>query len=171
MSHLENRNILRSLALVAVLGALLAGALPAAAQVTGGPYQYYSVTPCRIADTRDAAYTAFGPNNGPPNLQAGPYRAIKVKENCGIPTDAAAVSLNAAVLSPTAMGFFSMWPVGGTFPIVSTINFQANEPGLANGAIVPLAAGTAPDLYVVYGNDGTPGKFMDFIIDVTGYFR
>lgn len=171
MAQSTTRNHVRTLAFVALLGAVLVAALPAPAQVTGGPFQYFAVTPCRIADSRDAAFTAFGPNNGPPALPAGPYRAIKVKGNCGIPTDAAAVSLNAGVLGPTAMGFFSMWPVGGTFPVVSTINFQAGEPGLANGAIVPLATGTAPDLNIVYGNDGTPGHSLNFIIDVTGYFR
>ena len=161
----------RSLGYVVLLGIVLSVALPATAQVTGGPFQYFSVTPCRIADSRNYAYTAMGPNNGPPKLLAGPYRLIKVKENCGVPVDAAAVSLNAGILNPTAMGFFSLWPGGGAFPVVSTINFMANEPGLANGAIVPLAAGTAPDLNIVYGNDGTPGKYMDFIIDVTGYFK
>jgi hypothetical protein len=171
MSRLRTLAENRSLGYVILLGIILSVALPATAQVTGGPFQYFSVTPCRIADSRFAQFTAMGPNNGPPKLPAGPYRLIKVKENCGVPVDAAAVSLNAGILNPTAMGFFSLWPGGGAFPVVSTINFMANEPGLANGAIVPLAAGTAPDLYIVYGNDGTPGAYMDFIIDVTGYFK
>jgi hypothetical protein len=161
----------RSFRYLASVAILLSVALPAAAQVTGGPFQYYSLTPCRIADSRDATYTAMGPNNGPPKLPAGPYRLIKVKGNCDVPVDAAAVSLNAGILNPNSMGFFSLWPAGGVFPVVSTINFQAGEPGLANGAIVPLAAGTAPDLNIVYGNDGSPGALMDFIIDVTGYFK
>jgi hypothetical protein len=162
----------RSLEYAVLLGIVLSVALPATAQVTGGPFQYFSVTPCRIADTRNASFTAMGPYNGPPKEPAGAFRLIKVKENCGVPVDAAAVSLNAAVLNPTSTGFFSLWPAGGAFPVVSTINFQAFEPGLANGAIVPLAAGTAPDLYIVYGDAGTtPGAQMDFILDVTGYFK
>ena len=164
----------RSLGYVVLLGIILSVALPATAQVTGGPFQYFSVTPCRIADTRNASFTAMGPYNGPPKEPAGAFRLIKVKENCGVPVDAAAVSLNAAVLNPTSIGFFSLWPAGGDFPVVSTINFQAYEPGLANGAIVPLAAGTALDLNIVYGNDDPPGApvaLMDFILDVTGYFK
>jgi hypothetical protein len=162
----------RSLGYVVLLGVILSVALPATAQVTGGPFQYFSVTPCRIADTRNASFTAMGPYNGPPKEPAGAFRLIKVKGNCGVPVDAAAVSLNAAVLNPTSNGFFSLWPAGGAFPVVSTINFQAFEPGLANGAIVPLAAGAAPDLNIVYGDAGTtPGAQMDFILDVTGYFK
>jgi len=65
-----------------------------------------------------------------------------------------------------------MWPAVGRFPR-STINFLAGEPGLANGAIVPLKACASPcgDLNVVYGNDGSPGKSLDFLLDITGYFQ
>jgi hypothetical protein len=160
----------RSLGYVVLLGVILSVALPATAQVTGGPFQYFSVTPCRIADSRNASFTAMGPYNGPPNLPSGTGRVITVKGNCGVPLDAKAVSLNAAILTPTTAGFFSLWPYPGTFPVVSTINFQANEPGLANGAIVPLGSGTGPDLNIVFGNAGSLAS-MDFLIDVTGYFK
>ncbi len=170
MSHLLDLARNRSFRLLASVTILLSVALPAAAQVTGGPYQYYALTPCRIADSRNASFTAMGPENGPPNLPSGTGRVIKVKGNCGVPVDAAAVSLNAAILTPTSAGFFSLWPAPGVFPVVSTINFQANEPGLANGAIVPLGAGTGPDLNIVFGNAGSLAT-MDFLIDVTGYFR
>jgi hypothetical protein len=172
MSRLSTFAENRSLGYVALLGTVLSVALPATAQVTGGPFQYFAVTPCRIADSRDLTgfYTAMGPENGPPKLPAGTGRVIKVKGNCGVPLDAAGVSLNAAILTPTTAGFFSLWPSPGAFPVVSTINFQANEPGLANGAIVPLGAGTGPDLNIVFGNAGTLAS-MDFLIDVTGYFK
>jgi hypothetical protein len=143
------------------------------AQAQGGPFSYFAVTPCRLADTRDANFNSGGFTNGPPNLSAGPTRAFFVKGKCGIPGDAKAVSVNAAILDPTAIGFLSMWPAGGPFPTVSTINFLAGEPGLANGAIVPLNACASPcgDLNVVYGNNGTPGHTLKFVLDVTGYFR
>ncbi len=143
-----------------------------------GPYQYFPITPCRVADSR--AGSGFAAPNGPPNLSAGPYRNVQVKGRCGIPADAAAVSVNAAILNPTAVGFFSMWPAGGPFPTVSTINFVAGEPGLANGAIVPLAVtstvglsdlGLPGDLSIVYGNDGSPGHTCHYVLDVTGYFK
>lgn len=135
--------------------------------------QYFSVTPCRVADTRSASFNTGAFLNGTPSMQAGSTRAYFVKGKCGVPDTAAALSLNAAILNPTATGFLSLWPAGGLFPLVSTINFLQGEPGIANGAIVPLKPCLSPcaDLNVVYGNDGTPGKFLDFVLDITGYFQ
>lgn len=147
--------------------------LPAVAEAQQGPFQFFALTPCRVADTRSAAFNSGGFNNGPPHLANGAARAFFVKGRCGVPNDAKAVSVNAAVLDPTAIGFLSMWPNPGAFPTVSTINFLAGEPGLANGAIVPVGSCTPPcgDLNVVYGNDGTPGHSLKFVLDITGYFR
>lgn len=158
-------------ALVCVIAAgVLVPARRATAQ-TG--LQYYAVTPCRVADTRSPTYNVGAFLNGPPSMPAGPVRAFFAKGRCGIPDTAKAVSLNAAILYPTASGFLSIWPAGAAFPTVSTINFLVGEPGLANGAVVPLKACASPcgDLNVVYGNDGSPGKYLDLIIDVTGYFQ
>jgi hypothetical protein len=162
-----------ALVVTSIAASALVPARPAIAQ-TG--LQYFAVTPCRVADTRlpvGSVYNSGPYLNGPPSMQAGPVRAFFVKGRCGIPDTAKGVSLNAAILFPTATGFLSLWPAGGPFPSVSTINFLAGEPGLANGAIVPLKVCASPcaDLNVVYGNDGTPGKFLDFILDVTGYFQ
>ena len=49
---------------------------------------------------------------------------------------------------------------------------MANEPALANGAIVPLApvsASTDKDFEVVFGMTG-PGD-LHLLVDVTGYFQ
>jgi hypothetical protein len=167
---MRNRRFVSTLALALPFVAAGAFSRPAEAQVG---LQYFAVTPCRVADTRDATFNSGGFLNGPPSMQAGSTRAYFVKGRCGLPNTAQAVSLNAAILNPTATGFLSLWPAGGPFPTVSTINFLQGEPGLANGAIVPLAVCASPcgDLNVVFGNDGTPGKFLDFVLDVTGYFQ
>jgi hypothetical protein len=144
-----------------------------AAEAQQGPYQYFAITPCRIADTRSSSFNSGGFLNGSPNLPASSARAFFIKGTCGVPNDAKAVTVNAAILDPTAIGFLSMWPNPGAFPTVSTINFLAGEPGLANGAIVPVGPCTPPcgDLNVVYGNDGSPGHSLKFVLDVTGYFK
>ena len=103
---------------------------------------------------------------GPP---ADGFRGFTIKGVCGVPATAKAVSLNLTVVTPTADGFFSMWPFGGAFPVVSTINFVAGEPAIANGAIVPLAAGT-PDLNGVYGI-AVGSATTHALMDVTGYFQ
>lgn len=159
--------------LLVVLSLTAAGFASREAQAQSQGLSYFAVTPCRVADTRNAIYNSGAFLNGPPNMQAGSTRGYFVKGKCGIPDTAAAVSLNAAILNPTATGFLSLWPAGASFPVVSTLNFLQGEPGIANGAIVPLKVCASPcaDLNVVYGNDGTPGKFLDFVLDITGYFQ
>jgi hypothetical protein len=72
------------------------------------------------------------------------------------------------VVQPTGGGHLTIWPAGGSQPLVSTINYLAGEPALANGAIVPVAAST-PDLSVRPVVTGA-GQ-VHVIIDVTGYFE
>lgn len=141
---------------VVVLGAF---ARPAGAQ----GLQFFAVTPCRTVDTRSG-------NGG--IITASVLRQFSIKGTCGIPATAKAVSLNATIVSPSVDGFFSLWPAGGVFPTVSTINFLAGEPALANGAIVPLAASAPPavDLSVAYGTGNGNGT-THAVLDVTGYFQ
>jgi hypothetical protein len=132
-----------------------------------GPYQFYSVTPCRIADTRGNGFT--GPS-GPPSLAGGAPRNFPVRGLCGIPSDAQAAALNVTAVGPTLEGFLKIWPYNTPIPAVSTSNFAAGEPAIANGAIVPLAADATFQISVVYGT-GAPGGNVNLILDVTGYFK
>jgi len=136
-----------------------------------GPYQFYSVTPCRIADTR--AGTGFSGLSGPPALAAGANRSFPVVGLCGIPggaDPAKAVAFNVTAVSPSKDGFIKIWPFGQALPAVSTINFVAGEPAIANGAIVPLGSDATFQISLVYGT-ATPGGSADLILDVTGYFK
>jgi hypothetical protein len=134
-----------------------------------GPYQFYSVTPCRIADTRGNGFT--GPS-GPPALVAGSPRNFPIVAvwNCGVPTDAKAAALNVTAVGPTMEGFLKIWPFNTAIPAVSTINFAAGEPAIANGAIVPLAADPSFQISVVYGA-AVAGGSVNLILDITGYFK
>ena len=142
--------------LAAVAVALIAGT--AAAQT--GPLQFYGINPCRVVDTRNPAST-----NGGPALGAGVQRDFAIKGNCGVPNTAKAVSLNVTIANPTAGSFLTLWPTGTARPFVSTINFTQNDPSLANGAIVAIAA-SSPDLSVF-----NAGGTVNVILDVTGYFQ
>jgi len=138
----------------------------AAAGLASGPaqaqtgLQYYAVTPCRAVDTR-SGYGGI--------MTASVQRNFTIKGVCGVPSTAKAVSLNVTVVSPTQDGFVSLWPNGGSRPLVSTVNFNAGEPALANGAIVPLAVAT-PDLGTIYGTATGQGT-INTILDITGYFQ
>jgi len=120
---------------------------------------FYRVTPCRIIDTRDPN----GPQGGPA-LVSGGTRNITVAGVCGIPTGVVAISINLAVVTPSAGGYLTLFtgPANTPLPLASTINFQTNKT-LANNAIVKVGS----DSINVF--DG--GPTIHFVIDVNGYFK
>jgi hypothetical protein len=154
---MRNRRLVRALALA--LPFVAAGAFSRPANAQG--LQFYAVTPCRTVDTRTG-------NGG--IVSASTVRQFTIKGTCGVPGTAQAVSLNLTIVTPNTDGFYSLWPAGGTFPTVSTINFIAGEPALANGAIVPVATGSGVDLSTAYGT-GTGTGQTHVVLDVTGYFQ
>jgi hypothetical protein len=152
-----------------VAGSLLALAigLTVAPARADGPFQFYSVSPCRVVDTR----SAVGPNGGPA-LQADQTRAFPIQGKCGVPVGAKAVAFNITAVGPNGSGFLTLFPTGLTLPLVSNINFNATIPAIANGAIVPLADQTlhAQDLSV-YARVAVTGGTVHMVLDVTGYFQ
>ena len=139
-----------------VAGAILGLASPASA---AGPFDFHSVTPCRVVDTRSVS-------SGGPALVTGNNGPYVLKDKCGIPAEAKAVSVNVTVVTPTADGFLTLFPGGASVPPpTSTINYAAGQVR-ANSAIIPL--GTAGDILVACGQgSGT----VHMIIDVNGYYR
>ena len=118
---------------------------------------FFTVTPCRIIDTRDPAM-------GGPALASGATRVFTIAGQCNVPSTAKSVSVNVTVTQPTSAGFLILFP-GGAPPGASTINFRAGQTR-ANNAIVPLSAtGT---LSVA---DGQSSGTTHFILDVNGYFQ
>jgi hypothetical protein len=74
--------------------------------VTPSASRFVPVTPCRIADTRNAA----GPFGGP-SLPGQTSRDFAIPNSaCGIPSTAVAYSLNVAVVPSGPLGFLTLWP-------------------------------------------------------------
>jgi hypothetical protein len=147
------------------VAALIALALPASAD---GPFQFHSLTPCRIVDTRisDQVQGGYGPI-----LTSNVERKFPVQGNCGVPVGARAATLNVTAVAPTNQGRFTLYPSGIATPTVSTINFPPGTTALANGAIVPLADQSLQpnDLAVMPFVIGS-GQ-VHLVLDVTGYFE
>jgi hypothetical protein len=125
--------------------------------VTNCPSSFFTLTPCRVADTRDPN----GPYGGPA-LATGVERTFMMSGQCSIPASARAVSLNVTVTQPGAQGHVLLYPAGVSPPVVSTINFRPGQTR-ANNAIVPLGA-----------NGGLAVQSAaptHLIIDVNGYFE
>jgi hypothetical protein len=148
---------------------LLLAALPAPAAAQGtGPYQYYSLTPCRIFDTR----VATGDTAGAPILADNTTRSFVVQGKCGVPVGAKAVSVNLTAVGPNGAGFLTLFPAGITKPVVSSLNFNVGEPAVGNGALVPLAdqSAHAQDLSV-FTRVAVASGTVHAVLDVTGYFQ
>jgi hypothetical protein len=128
---------------------------------TGG-LQFYTLTPCRVADTR--ASQPFTGQFGPPSLVANAGRNFPIQASpCGVPTTAEAYALNMTVVPPGALSFLSVWPQGEPYPGVSTLN-SPDGFVIANAAIVPAGSGGSGGITVL------PGNATDLIIDIVGYF-
>ncbi len=121
-------------------------------QLSSG-FQFVSVVPCRLVDTRDA---------GNP-IQGGTSRDFVVPQlgSCNIPTTAAAYSLNVTVVPPGRLGYLTIWPAGGAQPVVSLMN-SLDGRIKANAAIVPSGTNGAVSVYV--------SNTADVILDIDGYF-
>ena len=122
--------------------------------------EFYSVTPCRIADTRTGA--GFTGAYGPPLMAAQSTRTFNVPaSSCGIPSTAAAYSLNFTVIPSGPLGNLTTWPTGQAEPNVSTLNDSLGTI-VANAAIVPAGTNGAISIFVT---DAT-----NVLFDINGYF-
>lgn len=126
------------------------------------PASFYTLAPCRAVDTRDAA----GPRGGPA-LAAGPStRAFALAGVCGVPVDAAAVSLNVAAVNPAAAGDLRLFATGTSAPVATSLAFRAGIVR-ANNAVASVSRDGTASVTVQNDAAGT----TDVILDVNGYFR
>jgi hypothetical protein len=124
------------------------------------PLGFFTITPCRIADTRTGS--GFSGAFGAPSLAAQVARSFPIPASaCDVPATAQAYSLNITVVPPGSLDYLTVWPTGQSMPLVSTLNDLSGEI-VANAAIVP--AGTDGAISLLAGDD------TDVIIDINGYF-
>lgn len=117
---------------------------------------FYTVTPCRVFDTRATIGGALG---------SGIPRLLTFGTSCGVPAGARAVAINVTVLAPSAQGNVAFYPGTNPNPGTSTINFPPDG-NLANNAILPLDALSGLAMVATLADRGS----VDVLIDVAGYF-
>src|SRR5262249_32934755 len=146
LAYDRNRNVAQSSIHVVV-----------ANQTSGEAASFYTLTPCRIIDTR-------GPDGplGGPALAAGADRSFQITGNCAIPPTAKAVSVNVTVTQGAALGDLRLYASGAP-PLVSTINYAAGRTR-ANNAIVSLNAQGG----LIVRSDQPLGT-VHFVLDVNGF--
>jgi uncharacterized repeat protein (TIGR01451 family) len=120
---------------------------------------YYTVTPCRVVDTRGGAPI------GGPVMGAQETRSFAIAGHCEIPADAQSVSINLTVTQPTAQGHIRLFPAGQALPTVSTINYVPGQTR-ANNAIATLNASGELAAYV-----GQATGTVHLVVDVNGYYK
>jgi len=133
---------------------------PIFVQIVGTGMGFYTLTPCRLIDTRGAA----GPLGGPA-LSAGSERTFTVTGHCGLPSSARAISVNVTVTAPGAAGDFRLFAGGTPLPVSSTINYRSGQTR-ANNAFVALGSGGT-----VTVRCDQPGGTAQLILDVNGYYQ
>ena len=125
---------------------------------TGG-LNFYTLAPCRVVDTRNAAGLLGGPILNPAVAGTDPRSFTVTASGCSVPS-APAYSLNATVVPSGAMGWLTLWPSASVQPWVSTLN--AYDGAIAsNAAIVPSSNGSVS----AYTSEAS-----HLILDINGYF-
>jgi hypothetical protein len=124
------------------------------------PLEFYTLSPCRVFDTRQVA----GPTAGAP-LSCGTSRDFTIAgPACGVPTGAKSVSFNVMVTQPSAGGNLRLFASGDSVPLVSSLNYAAGQTRGNNG-VAPLSA--AGQVAARCSPSGT----AHVILDVNGYFE
>ncbi len=123
-------------------------------------WQFVTLPPCRVVDTRNANGT-FG---GPP-IPGNTARAFPLGQSgnpCNIPSTAVAYSLNVTAVPITTLSYLTIWPSGEGQPVVSTLN-SLDGRIKANAVIIP--AGTSSGSVSVFVTNTT-----NVVLDINGYF-
>ncbi len=125
------------------------------------PLRFIPVTPCRSVDTRPQ-------HGGKGPIQGNTSQSFVIPGTCGIPTTAAAYSLNITVVPHGSLGYLTVWPTGLAQPLVSTLN-SVDGRVKADAAIVPAGANGAISIFANM-SIGAPAASTDVIVDINGYF-
>ncbi len=114
-----------------------------------GGLSLYTVTPCRVLDTRSGA----GAFNG--------TLAVPVEgSTCAPPATAQAYVLNATVVPSGSLNYLTLWANGAAQPYVSTLN-AIDAAITSNMAIVPTTNGSV---------DAYAPSSTRLILDLSSYF-
>jgi len=121
----------------------------APASSASGGQALYTVTPCRVLDTRSSI-----------GLFEGMLPVDITSSSCGISSSAEAFVLNATVVPTGGLGYLTLWPENEAQPVVSTLN--ADDGVIASDmAIVPTINGSI---------DAFSSNSTQLILDISGCF-
>ena len=135
------------------------GTPPCAQPEPPPPLRYYSLSPCRVLDTRDAV----GPFGGPA-LAALSQRSFNVLGRCSIPADAKALTVNLTSVEPTDFGSLRIFGGTGTPPGAMSLLMRPGKTR-AGQVMVEVIGGA-----FTIANTQQSGS-THVLVDVSGVFR
>jgi uncharacterized repeat protein (TIGR01451 family) len=117
-------------------------------------FDYFTVNPCRLLDTRTTVPIA-----------AGDTTTFTVWGLCGVPTSARAVELNVTVVAPAADGDLQVYraDLPAPAPVFSSMSFHAGVTRANNTVVLLDGSG---QLKIHNASSGT----VHILLDVSGYF-
>ena len=116
-----------------------------------GGLSLYTITPCRVLDSRLPAGTPPFGTTLDVNVTANP---------CGVPATARAFVFNATAVPSGFLGYITMWPQGQSRPLAATLN--AYDGAITNNmAIVPTTTGSISVF---------PANPTHLVLDIFGFF-
>jgi hypothetical protein len=126
---------------------------PSASVIPVSPAGFTARAPTRVLDTR------IGTGAPTAKLGAGANLTLTFP---GLPEETTAVALNVTATGPTAAGYLTAYPGGGTRPTASNLNFVAGQT-IPNMVLVPLGPGKT---VTFFNSAGT----VNVIADLVGSF-
>ncbi len=129
---------------------------------SGSGNAFYTLTPCRILDTRQT---------GAPLSDMSPQQVYQISGVCGVPANAQAVALNVTLVSATTTLSVQAYPGDLPAPGTNVVSARPARPAIAGAAVLGLATNGSGTLGVLMTLDppATSGQ-TDLLLDVSGYF-
>jgi hypothetical protein len=131
------------------------------AELPAGAFDFYTLPPCRLIDTR----LPDGPLGGPV-LQGNTERVFAAAGACGVPSTAKALLANVTDVAATDDGYLQLYSPDGGQPVTSVVNFSAGQVR-SNNAVLSLTKDGTGRMTVRPGLPGT----VHMVVDVSGYFQ
>jgi glucose/arabinose dehydrogenase len=120
----------------------------------GATGSFTATEPIRLFDTREgAALSRFSADTEIPDQVAGTVL---------VPPGATSIALNVTVTHPDGPGYVKVYPCGANDPLVSNVNYRANQEAAANLAVVKLPA----DGRVCFRSFAS----TDVVVDLAGWY-
>lgn len=127
-----------------------------------GPARFYTLTPCRVFDTRNPAGAFAGPA-----LAAASPRSFPLAGRCGIPATARAVSANLTELGAGSNGDVRAYASDIAAPVATAISVGAGKVRANNAVLAVSQDGNAAVTFIL----DIPAGSAHLILDVNGYFE